>query len=223
MLRESPYVKAPFYKSDTQEKISLPLLLENPWLRLRPPWPEAAGVAMGGGQPIFFTHNHNVLINLFWGRWCSHGRRPLVYFLHLITIFARPFLALQLLSLISYVYLECTYICSQHATIYSKSWSRWSQTPQMIWIFPQKACLRTQKLSIMQYVRNKGEEAIAAILLLDTPSHCSTHNKHTSWFILTFYFRMMHFLDFWLIYVILLQNVVVAIYALFRRFFENEK
>ena len=40
------------------------------------------------------------------------------------------------------------------------------------------------------------------------PSHCS-------WFVLTFYFQMMHFLDFWLIYARLSQNVVVAIYALF--------
>ena len=30
------------------------------------------------------------------------------------------------------------------------------QTPQTIWNFPKKDCLRTQKLSKLQYVRNKG-------------------------------------------------------------------
>ena len=33
------------------------------------------------------------------------------------------------------------------------------QNPQTIWNFPQKDCLRTRKISILQYVRNKGEEA----------------------------------------------------------------
>ena len=33
------------------------------------------------------------------------------------------------------------------------------QNPQTIWNFPQKDCLRTRKMSILQYVRNKGEEA----------------------------------------------------------------
>ena len=33
------------------------------------------------------------------------------------------------------------------------------QNPQTIWNFPQKDCLRTRKISILQYVRNKGKEA----------------------------------------------------------------
>ena len=33
------------------------------------------------------------------------------------------------------------------------------QNPQTIWNFPQKDRLRTRKISILQYVRNKGEEA----------------------------------------------------------------
>ena len=41
--------------------------------------------------------------------------------------------------------------------------------------------------------------------------------------ILTFNFRMMHFLDFWLIYALLPQNFVVAIYALFQQIFWDWK
>ena len=78
------------------------------------------------------------------------------------------------------------------------------QTSQTIWNFLQKDCLRTQKLSI-------------------PISNSSSHNKHTSWFILTSYFRIMHFSDFWLIYALMSQNVVVAIYALFPQFFWDWK
>ena len=106
---------------------------------------------------------------------------------------------------------------SVRGSIHSKSLNR--QNWQTIWNFLLKDCLRTQKLSILHYVRNKGEEAIAAILLLDIPSHCFSHNKHTSWLISTFHFRMMHFLDFWLIYAFLSQNIVVAINALFLQIF----
>ena len=44
---------------------------------------------------------------------------------------------------------------------------------------------------------------------------CS-HNKHTSWFALTFNVQMMHFLDFWLIYALLSSSRFTHF---FRRFF----
>ena len=45
-------------------------------------------------------------------------------------------------------YIECSYILNAGFAGF--------QNPQTNWNFPQKDCLRTQKISILQYVRNKG-------------------------------------------------------------------
>ena len=54
---------------------------------------------------------------------------------------------------------------------------------------------------------------------LDLPSHCSSRKKHTSWFVLPFYFWMMHFLHFWLIYALFHKILLSQFTHFFRRFF----
>ena len=72
------------------------------------------------------------------------------------------------------------------------------------------------KWHFISLANNSDQEASVA-------SHCSSHDKHTPWFVLPFYFWIMHFLDFWLIYAHLSQNIVVAICALFSEDFLDWK
>ena len=90
-------------------------------------------------------------------------------------------------------------------------------------MFRRKIVWERENYQFCGYQEALGGRAIAAILLLDMTSHCSNHDKHTSWFFLTFYFGMMHFSDFWLNYALLSQNVVVAIYAIFPQIFWDWK
>ena len=70
------------------------------------------------------------------------------------------------------------------------------QNPQKIWIFLQKDCLRTRKVSILQQVSDKGEEASSKTKVCRKVLHNMSHNMHTSRFALKFNVQMMHFSDF---------------------------
>ena len=64
------------------------------------------------------------------------------------------------------------------------------RNPQKIQIFRRKIVSERENYQFCNVLEK--------ILLIDTLSLCSIElNKHTSWFILTFYFQMMHFL--WLL------------------------
>ena len=94
-----------------------------------------------------------------------------------------------------------------------KTGFRGFRNPQKTLNFPQKYCLKTRKLSILHCVRELEPSLPFYFSTFPLLGHFSSCNTHFSWFAF----------DILLIFAFVLQNFIVAIYALFPQIFWDWK